>query len=200
MRSSTPGQPSSRPRCRAGRTTHEACNRAPRSFTTRCRAADRRARVSTSARLPRSGGGVSRRRPLDPTTSCPLRVWPYRGCGGRGRALRVTHPSSSARPHAPAPGAARDALDGAALTVQDEGQVPPTSRGAGSVSFYRLEGAVASGSVSGLRRQGNWRALGGSVELAASDVRTRFTLVLPAFSDALPFSRENERLEEPSLQ
>jgi hypothetical protein len=38
------------------------------------------------------------------------------------------------------------------------------------------------------------------VELDASAGSTRFTLVLPAFSDALPFSHENERLEEPSLQ
>ena len=41
---------------------------------------------------------------------------------------------------------------------------------------------------------------GGSVELDVSDGRTRFTLVLPAFSGGLPFSPENERLEEPSLQ
>jgi hypothetical protein len=42
--------------------------------------------------------------------------------------------------------------------------------------------------------------MGGSVELGVSKGRTRFTLVLPAFSGAAPFSRENERLEEPSLQ
>ena len=42
--------------------------------------------------------------------------------------------------------------------------------------------------------------MGGSVELDLSDRRTRFALVLPASSEALPFSPENERVEEPSLQ
>jgi signal transduction histidine kinase len=60
---------------------------------------------------------------------------------------------------------------------------------------------VASGSGLGLAIAKELAELmGGSVELDVSAGRTRFTLVLPAFSEALPFSRENERLEEPSLQ
>jgi signal transduction histidine kinase len=60
---------------------------------------------------------------------------------------------------------------------------------------------VASGSGLGLAIAKELAELmGGSVELDVSGGRTRFTLVLPAFSDVLPFSRENERLEEPSLQ
>jgi signal transduction histidine kinase len=93
--------------------------------------------------------------------------------------------------------------DGSALlTVEDEGPgIPADHEVQVFERFYRLEGAVASGSGLGLAIAKELAELmGGSVELAASDGRTRFTLVLPAFSDALTFSRENERLEEPSLQ
>jgi signal transduction histidine kinase len=93
--------------------------------------------------------------------------------------------------------------DGSALlTVEDEGPGIPADH-ADQVfdRFYRLEGAVASGSGLGLAIAKELAELmGGSVELDAGDGRTRFTLVLPAFSGALPFSHENERLEEPSLQ
>jgi signal transduction histidine kinase len=93
--------------------------------------------------------------------------------------------------------------DGSALlTVEDEGPGIPADHAVQVFErFYRLEGAVASGSGLGLAIAKELAELmGGSVELAASEGRTRFTLVLPAFSDSLPFSRENERLEEPSLQ
>ena len=93
--------------------------------------------------------------------------------------------------------------DGSALlTVEDEGPGIPADHAVQVFDrFYRLEGAVASGSGLGLAIAKELAELmGGSVELDASDGRTRFTLVLPAFSDALPFSHENERLEEPSLQ
>ena len=88
------------------------------------------------------------------------------------------------------------------LTVEDEGPgIPADHAGQVFERFYRLEGAVASGSGLGLAIAKELAELmGGSVELDVSEGRTRFTLVLPAFSDALPFSRENERLEEPSLQ
>ena len=93
--------------------------------------------------------------------------------------------------------------DGSALlTVEDEGPGIPADHAVQVFDrFYRLEGAVASGSGLGLAIAKELAELmGGSVELDASDGRTRFTLVLPAFLDALPFSHENERLEEPSLQ
>jgi two-component system OmpR family sensor kinase len=93
--------------------------------------------------------------------------------------------------------------DGSALlTVEDEGPgIPADHVGQVFDRFYRLEGSVASGSGLGLAIAKELAELmGGSVELDAGDGRTRFTLVLPAFSDGLPFSRENERLEEPSLQ
>ena len=93
--------------------------------------------------------------------------------------------------------------DGSAvLTVEDEGPGIPADHAVQVFDrFYRLEGAVASGSGLGLAIAKELAELmGGSVELDVSHGRTRFTLVLPAFSDALPFSRENERLEEPSLQ
>jgi two-component system OmpR family sensor kinase len=88
------------------------------------------------------------------------------------------------------------------LTVEDEGPGIPVEHAAQVFDrFYRLEGAVASGSGLGLAIAKELAELmGGAVELDCADGRTRFTLVLPAFSDALPFSRENERLEEPSLQ
>jgi signal transduction histidine kinase len=88
------------------------------------------------------------------------------------------------------------------LTVEDEGPGIPAEH-AGQVfdRFYRLEGSVASGSGLGLAIAKELAELmAGSVELDVSGGRTRFTLVLPAFSGAPPFSRENERLEEPSLK
>jgi two-component system OmpR family sensor kinase len=88
------------------------------------------------------------------------------------------------------------------LTVEDEGPGIPAEH-AGQVfdRFYRLEGAVASGSGLGLAIAKELAELmGGSVELDVSGGRTTFTFVLPAFAGELPFSRENERLEEPSLQ
>ena len=88
------------------------------------------------------------------------------------------------------------------LTVEDEGPGIPAEHAVQVFArFYRLEGAVASGSGLGLAIAKELAELmGGSVELDVSDGRTTFTLVLPAFSGAQPFSRENERLEEPSLQ
>jgi two-component system OmpR family sensor kinase len=88
------------------------------------------------------------------------------------------------------------------LTVEDEGPGIPAEH-AGQVfdRFYRLEGSVASGSGLGLAIARELAELmGGSVELDASDGRTKFALVLPAFAGTPSFSRENERLEEPSLQ
>ncbi|MDQ2981154.1 MAG: HAMP domain-containing histidine kinase [Actinomycetota bacterium] len=88
------------------------------------------------------------------------------------------------------------------LTVEDEGPgIPAEHAGQVFARFYRLEGSVASGSGLGLAIAKELAELmGGSVELDLSDGRTRFTLVLPAFPGALPFSPENERVEEPSLQ
>jgi signal transduction histidine kinase len=88
------------------------------------------------------------------------------------------------------------------LTVEDEGPgIPAEQEGQVFARFYRLEGSVASGSGLGLAIAKELAELmGGSVELDVGNGRTRFTLVLPAFSGALPFSRENEPLEEPSLQ
>jgi signal transduction histidine kinase len=88
------------------------------------------------------------------------------------------------------------------LTVEDEGPGIPTEH-AGQVfdRFYRIEGSVASGSGLGLAIARELAELmGGSVELDAKEGRTSFSLVLPSSPGALPFSRENERLEEPSLQ
>jgi two-component system, OmpR family, sensor kinase len=88
------------------------------------------------------------------------------------------------------------------LAVEDEGPGIPAEH-AGQVfdRFYRLEGSVASGSGLGLAIAKELAELmGGSVELDVGEGRTRFALVLPAAPGALPFSRENEHLEEPSLQ
>jgi signal transduction histidine kinase len=93
--------------------------------------------------------------------------------------------------------------DGSALlTIEDEGPGIPAEH-AGQVfdRFYRIEGSVASGSGLGLAIARELAELmGGSVELNMSGGRTTFALVLPGSPDALPFSRENERVEEPSLQ
>jgi signal transduction histidine kinase len=94
----------------------------------------------------------------------------------------------------------RDGL--ALLTVEDEGPGIPAEH-AGQVfdRFYRIEGTVASGSGLGLAIARELSELmGGSVELDLSQGRTRFALVLPASSEGPPFSPENERVEEPSLQ
>jgi signal transduction histidine kinase len=88
------------------------------------------------------------------------------------------------------------------LTVEDKGPGIPAEH-AGQVfdRFYRIEGTVASGSGLGLAIARELAELmGGSVELDMSPDRTSFALVLPASSEALPFSPENERVEEPSLQ
>jgi signal transduction histidine kinase len=88
------------------------------------------------------------------------------------------------------------------LTVEDEGPGIPAEH-AGQVfdRFYRIEGSVASGSGLGLAIARELAELmGGSVELDVGDGRTRFSLVLPGSSEPLPFSPENERVEEPSLQ
>jgi two-component system OmpR family sensor kinase len=134
-------------------------------------------------------------------------IGPMEGVGDAERALQIgrilvenalvhTSPGTPVRL-----GTAR--RDGSALlTVEDEGPGIPADQALQVFDrFYRLEGAVASGSGLGLAIAKELAELmGGSVELDVSDGRTRFTLVLPAFSDTLPFSRENERLEEPSLQ
>ncbi len=90
----------------------------------------------------------------------------------------------------------------ALLTVEDEGPGIPAEH-AGQVfdRFYRIEGSMASGSGLGLAIARELAELmGGLVELDVGDGRTRFSLVLPATASAPPFSPENERLEEPSLQ
>ncbi|MGZ8696392.1 MAG: ATP-binding protein [Gaiellaceae bacterium] len=133
--------------------------------------------------------------------------WPAEGAGDEERALQIGRILvENALVHTP-PGTAirlgTARRDGSVLlTVEDEGPGIPAQH-AGHVfdRFYRLEGAVASGSGLGLAIAKELAELmGGSVELDVSDSRTRFALVLPAFSGALPFSPENERLEEPSLQ
>jgi signal transduction histidine kinase len=96
-----------------------------------------------------------------------------------------------------------DRRDGEALlTIEDEGPgIPNEHTGQVFDRFYRLEGSKASGSGLGLaiaRELGE--LMNGSIELDLPSGRTRFTLVLPAATEAEPFSRENERLEEPSLQ
>jgi signal transduction histidine kinase len=96
-----------------------------------------------------------------------------------------------------------DRRDGEALlTIEDEGPgIPDEHTGQVFDRFYRLEGSKASGSGLGLaiaRELGE--LMNGSIELDLPPGRTRFALVLPAATEDEPFSRENERLEEPSLQ
>jgi len=96
-----------------------------------------------------------------------------------------------------------DRRDGEALlAIEDEGPgIPDEHTGQVFDRFYRLEGSKASGSGLGLaiaRELGE--LMNGSIELDLPPGRTRFTLVLPAATEDAPFSRENERLEEPSLQ
>jgi two-component system OmpR family sensor kinase len=94
----------------------------------------------------------------------------------------------------------RDGL--AVLTVEDEGPgIPAEHLGQVFDRFYRVEGSVASGSGLGLAIAQELAGLmGGSVELDVRDGRTRFSLVLPAAPGYSPFSPENVRVEEPSLQ
>jgi signal transduction histidine kinase len=96
-----------------------------------------------------------------------------------------------------------DRRDGEALlAIEDEGPgIPDEHAGQVFDRFYRLEGSKASGSGLGLaiaRELGE--LMNGSIELDLAASRTRFALVLPAAAEDEPFSRENERLEEPSLQ
>jgi two-component system, OmpR family, sensor kinase len=96
-----------------------------------------------------------------------------------------------------------DRRDGdALLTIEDEGPgIPDEHMRQVFDRFYRLEGSKASGSGLGLaiaRELGE--LMNGSIELDLPPGRTRFALVLPAATEDEPFSRENERLEEPSLQ
>jgi len=96
-----------------------------------------------------------------------------------------------------------DRRDGVALlAIEDEGPgIPEEHTGQVFDRFYRLEGSKASGSGLGLaiaRELGE--LMNGSIELDLPPGRTRFALVLPAATEDEPFSRENERLEEPSLQ
>ena len=133
---------------------------------------------------------------------------PAEGTGDEERALQIGRILvENALVHTP-PGTAirvgAGRKDGSAvLTVEDEGPGIPAEH-AGQVfdRFYRIEGSVASGSGLGLAIARELAELmGGSVELDVSNGRTRFSLVLPAApSGAPPFSQENERVEEPSLQ
>ncbi|MBA3735821.1 MAG: HAMP domain-containing protein [Actinobacteria bacterium] len=93
--------------------------------------------------------------------------------------------------------------DGAAsLTVEDEGPgIPAEHTGQVFDRFYRVEGSKASGSGLGLAIARELvELMDGSIELDVAPGRTRFALVLPAAPKDGSFSRENERLEEPSLQ
>jgi signal transduction histidine kinase len=90
----------------------------------------------------------------------------------------------------------------ALLTVEDEGPGIPAAH-AGQVfdRFYRIEGSKASGSGLGLAIARELAELmGGSVALDGETKHTRFALVLPAATGEPAFPRENERVEQPSLQ
>jgi signal transduction histidine kinase len=90
----------------------------------------------------------------------------------------------------------------ALLAVEDEGPgIPAEHTGQVFDRFYRVEGSKASGSGLGLAIARELvELMDGSIELEVAPGRTRFALVLPAASEDGPFSRENERVEEPSLQ
>jgi two-component system OmpR family sensor kinase len=132
---------------------------------------------------------------------------PIEGIGDDERTLQIGRILvENALVHTPAGTPVRlgtDRRDGLALlTVEDEGPGIPAEH-AGQIfdRFYRIEGSVASGSGLGLAIARELAELmGGSVELDVSHGRTKFVLVLPASEEALPFSPENERVEEPSLQ
>jgi two-component system OmpR family sensor kinase len=108
--------------------------------------------------------------------------------------------------HTPAGTAVRIGVDRrkseALLTVEDGGPgIPAEHTGQVFDRFYRVEGSKASGSGLGLaiaRELGE--LMNGSIELDVAPGRTRFALVLPAAPEDESFSRENERMEEPSLQ
>jgi signal transduction histidine kinase len=89
----------------------------------------------------------------------------------------------------------------AVLTVEDEGPGIPTEH-AGQIfdRFYRGDGSRASGSGLGLAIARELaERMDGSIELESQPGRTRFALVLPS-THTPPFPRENEKVEEPSLQ
>jgi signal transduction histidine kinase len=90
----------------------------------------------------------------------------------------------------------------ALLTVEDEGPGIPAEHMAHIFDrFYRIEGTVASGSGLGLAIARELAELmGGTVELHVIPGRTIFALVLPTSRTEEAFSRENERVKEPSLQ
>ena len=132
---------------------------------------------------------------------------PAEGFGDEERALQIGRILvENALVHTPPGTAVRlgtGRRDGSALlTVEDEGPgIPGEHAGQVFDRFYRIEGSVASGSGLGLAIAQELAALmGGSVELDFSDGRTRFSLVLPSSPEPLPFSPENERMEEPSLK
>jgi signal transduction histidine kinase len=90
----------------------------------------------------------------------------------------------------------------ALLTVEDEGPGIPAEHAPQVFDrFYRVEGSVASGSGLGLAIARELAELmGGAVELHIIPGRTIFALVLPTSTSEPGFSRENERVKEPSLQ
>src|SRR6266508_2182869 len=90
----------------------------------------------------------------------------------------------------------------ALLTVEDEGPGIPAEHAPQIFDrFYRVEGSVASGSGLGLAIARELAELmGGAVELYIIPGRTIFALVLPTSTSEPGFSRENERVKEPSLQ
>jgi two-component system OmpR family sensor kinase len=132
---------------------------------------------------------------------------PVEGLGDEERALQIGRILvENALVHTPSGTSVRLGTgrrdDSVLLTVEDEGPGIPAEH-AGQVfdRFYRIEGSVASGSGLGLAIAKELAELmGGSIELDVGEGRTRFVLVLPASSAALPFSPENERVEVPSLQ
>jgi signal transduction histidine kinase len=132
---------------------------------------------------------------------------PTEGMGDEERALQIGRILvENALVHTPPGTAVRlgaERRNGSAmLTVEDDGPgIPGEHAGQIFDRFYRVEGSVASGSGLGLAIARELAALmGGSVELDVRGGRTRFALVLPPMSGARPFSPENERMEEPSLQ
>jgi signal transduction histidine kinase len=89
----------------------------------------------------------------------------------------------------------------ALLTVEDDGPgIPAEHVGQIFDRFYRGDGSKASGSGLGLAIARELaERMNGSIELESRPGRTRFALVLPS-TRTPPFPRENEKVEEPSLQ